>query len=98
MSLSGKELIVKIVKLGHIVRQQRSEGNLQSVVPPTIYGYMSFIRMAIAMPHMNFQQVALVTLLGNASNDDRHSITNIFTEVFGVLSIDDDPTMGGNLF
>jgi hypothetical protein len=92
-------LIMKVVQLGNVIRRHRSEGNLQSVVPPTIYGYLAFIRMTQALPHLSLQQVALATLLGNASPGDRKYVASVFNEVFGLQALqDDDPAEGGNFF
>ncbi len=99
MKTEQSELIGKVVQLGNVVRRYRSEGKLQSVAPPTIYGYMAFLRMAMAMPHMNEYQLASATLLGNGSVDDQKYIASVFNEVFGLQAVDDeDPTIGGNLF
>ncbi|MEW6600127.1 MAG: hypothetical protein AB1499_04075 [Nitrospirota bacterium] len=99
---SGKinlDLIVKVVQLGNVIRQQRGEGNLRSITPPTIYGYIAFLRMANALPHFSIQQVAQVTLLGNASMDDRKKASSVFNEVFGLQSVlEEDEVMGGNFF
>ena len=94
-----RDLIVKVVELGNVIRRHRSEGNLQSVPPPTIYGYLAFLRMAQVLPHLSLQQVALATLLGNASIEDRKHVASVFTEVFGLQAAqEDDLAMGGNLF
>lgn len=99
MSEKLNETIVKAVELGTVIRRQRREGNLLSVVPPTMYGYMSFVRMSLACPHMSPDMVASATLLGNASESDRRHARSILNEVFGLHSIDEeDPMMGGNLF
>jgi hypothetical protein len=93
------ELIIKVVKLGQIIRRHRSEGALQSLVPPTIYGYLAFLRMAQALLHLSLHQIALSTLLGNASAEDQKLLPGVFNEVFGLKAADDDdPTMGSNLF
>jgi hypothetical protein len=99
MATVNPELIVKAVQLGQVIRRYRAEGNLQSVAPPTLYGYLAFLRMAQALPHLSIQQVALATLLGNASGEDHKHITGVFNEVFGMQMADeDDPTLGGKLF
>lgn len=94
------ELITKVVKLGKIIRQRRSEGNLQSLTPPTIWGYMSFIRMTRSLPQLNMRQISMSTLLGNASPEDQKLIPTVFNEVFGLQTTihEDDPTLVGNLF
>jgi len=93
------EWILKAVQLGNLVRAHRTEGNLQSLAPPTIYGYLAFLRLACALPHLTLQQVALATTLGNASLDDRDHVAGVLGEVFGIqAAAEDDPTMGGNLF
>ncbi len=93
------DLIMKVVQLGNAIRQQRIEGNLQSVIPPTIYGYIAFLKMAASLPHFSIQQVAMATLLGNTSLDDRKKAANVFNEVFGLQSVlEDEEVMGGNFF
>ena len=46
MDTVNPELIIKAVQLGQVIRRHRAEGNLQSLVPPTMYGYQAFVRMA----------------------------------------------------
>jgi hypothetical protein len=95
----GDGLIAKVVKLGNVIRRHRAEGNLQSVAPPTIYGYLAFLRMIQSLTHLTPQQAAMATLLGNASRDDQKHVTGVLNEVFGLRAeTGDDPTMGGNLF
>lgn len=93
-----EETIRRVVKLGQLVRAQRSEGSLQSVTPPTIHGYLSFMRMTCSMKHLTLQQVALVTMLGNASEDDQKVIPGLFHEVFGLQSDCGEPSLAPNLF
>ena len=93
------ELIIKVVQLGNVIRRHRAEGGLQSVAPPTIYGYLAFMRMVKALPHLSLQQISLATLLGNASHEDRKHVTSVFNEVFGFQAVDEgDPLAGANLF
>lgn len=93
------EIVTKVVELGQVIRRHRAEGNLLSVPPPTIYGYLAFLRMASIMPHLSLMQVAQATLLGNASSEDHKHISSVFGEVFGLRQDDvDDPTLGPNLF
>lgn len=93
-----RDHIVKVVRLGNAIRQQRAEGNLHSVPPPTIYGYIAFLNMFEALPNMNIQQIAVATLLGNASTEDRKQIPGVLNEIFGINSSDDeDSAMGGVL-
>jgi len=94
------DLIAKVVKLGRTIRQKRAGGNLQSLPPPTIWGYLAFLRMAKSLPQLSLQQISMVTLLGNAATDDRKLIPSVFNEVFGLQGNirEDDPTLVGNLF
>jgi hypothetical protein len=94
----GEDTIQKVVRLGQLIRAQRGEGALQSVTPPTIYGYLSFIRMSCIMKHLTLQQIALVTMLGNASDDDQKVIPGLFHEVFGLQSDCDEALLTSNLF
>ena len=96
---AGQELVMHTVRLGQTIRRQKLEGNLQSVPPPTIYGYLAFLRMARALPHLSLQQVALSTLLGNASPDDRKHVAGALNEVFGFQREEaEDPVKAGSLF
>ena len=63
----------------HILKQ-RQEGNLQSITPPTIYGYLAFL--AQALPHLGLPQIAM-SLLGNASLEDRKEALNL-CGIFGL--------------
>ena len=93
------QVIEKVVKLGQIVRRHQEEGNISSIPPPTISGYLALLRMASVMSHMSLHQVAGVTLLGNASRDDTKVIRGIFNEVFGLQAVEtDDFSMGSHLF
>jgi len=93
-------LSVKVVELGNVIRQHRAEGRLKSIAPPTIYGYLSFLRLAQALPHLTLQQVALATMLGNAGVEDRKQVAGVLNAVFGLqASPEEDAAMGGaNLF
>jgi len=92
------DLINRVVRLGQIIRRHRSEGSLQSVVPPTIYGYLAFLRKAHKMPELMHQHVAQATLLGNASRRDQELIPGILQEVFGIQTANEDETLTANLF
>jgi hypothetical protein len=92
------ELIAKVTKLGRIVRRYRNEGALQSLVPPTIYGYLAFLRKTQTMPELSHQQVAQATLLGNASQQDQELLPAIQQEVFGIQDSKDVVQLTTNLF
>jgi hypothetical protein len=95
----SRDLIVKVVALGQEVRRLRSEGQMQSVPPPTLYGYLSFLRMAQSMPKMPHPQIALVTVLGNAGLDDQKAKAAVLNQAFGLRSDDTDSAVfDGNLF
>lgn len=99
MRKTENNLIMKVVQLGNVIRRHRLQGNIQSVPPPTIYGYLAFLRMAEFLPHLSVQQIAMATLLGNASLEDIKIATSAFNETFGLRAVEeDDPTLGGNLF
>ena len=78
-----EQLIEKVVELGAKIRKKRLEGNLLSVVPPTLCGYPAFLRVAQHLPHLDLRQVAMVTLLGNASLEDRQEALGLVNQVFG---------------
>jgi len=92
------ETLVQIVRLGQAIRQQRAEGNLLSVPPPTIYGYLALLRMYLRLPHLDLRQAAASTILGHASQDDQKVAASVFAQVFGLQTQEDDPTLGGHLF
>ncbi|MFQ5650716.1 MAG: hypothetical protein ACE5IY_12305 [bacterium] len=93
------ELVEKVVNMGQTIRKARSEGALQSVPPPTIYGYLAFLTMAEKMRHLTLQQVALATLLGNASDEDKKLIPGVLNKVFGLHSVhEEELDLAENLF
>lgn len=99
MEISERDLIAKLVQLGHLIRGQRMEGNLQTVPPPTIRGYLCFLKMANRLEErMNYQQIAAVTLLGNACSEDQTIATGLFNEVFGVESKPDDKSSVSGIY
>jgi len=92
------EEIPRIVKLGAAIRRERLAGNLQSVPPPTIYGYMAAVRMADALPHLSTHDIVQGTLLGHASVEDGKVAVGVFNEVFGLQADLEEDEVGGNLF
>lgn len=101
--LAGKgiseEMIVCAVRLGTVIRRNRSQGNLRSLAPVTIENMMVYLNMCRALSHLSRQQVAEATLLGNAGVEDRKHVAAVMNEVFGLQAEDmEDPTLGGNLF
>ncbi|MBN2372926.1 ATP-binding protein [bacterium] len=88
------EIINKVVKLGNDIRQERAKGNLQSLPPPSIWGYMAFIRMATNLPHFSLREIAMSTMLGNASSEDREKLKSTFANAFkdDDSKSKDDPT------
>lgn len=92
------EAILKAVHLGNVIRRHRSEGNLQSVAPPTIWGYLAFLRMSFGLPHLSLPQIATSTLLGNASADDQNTVAVVLNEVFGLQEESSGEELSTNLF
>ena len=96
---SNQELVLHTVRLGQTIRRNKLDGNLPSVAPPTIYGYLSFLRTAQALPHLSLQQIAMSTLLGNASPEDQKQVSGVLNEVFGFQRDQtEDPITTGSLF
>lgn len=94
-----EELIDKVVQLGDAIRRQRAEGNLHSAPPPTISGYLAFMRMAIRLRHLSLQHLAMATLLGHCSQEDSKQAAAVLNEVFGLQAVEaEDAAMGVNLF
>lgn len=90
---------LRIVKLGSELRKQRNAGSLQSVPPPTIAGYLNFVKLARRLPSLGLKEVAKHTVLGNASNDDRKQVEALLNAVFGLAAGEkDDSEVGENLF
>jgi energy-coupling factor transporter ATP-binding protein EcfA2 len=92
------EQISNIVTLSQVIRRHRAEGAMRSMPPPTISGYLSYFRMAHAMPHLSQQQVLQATLLGNATTDDQKLIPRLLAEVFGVSASEDGRVLEEHLF
>ena len=93
------ELIPKLVQLGHVTRRHKADGNLQSVAPPTFDGYFAALRMANRLPHWSLEQIAQVTLLGNAGADDRKHVAAVLSEVCGLeISDNNEAFPAENLF
>ncbi|MEA3347809.1 MAG: hypothetical protein U9Q39_01975 [Pseudomonadota bacterium] len=94
-----RDLIPGIVRLGNEIREQKMEGNLQSITPPTIYGYLALLRLQQNMPYISLQDAMNATLLGNASQEDSRQASALFNRIFGLQSemdLDDDNSMGGD--
>jgi MoxR-like ATPase len=77
-------LIDPVVALEHRIRAERSQGNLTSLAPPSIWSALGFLRMARALPHLPLYRIALSTLLGNASAEDERILPSLFAEIFGL--------------
>jgi hypothetical protein len=92
-----EEAILKAVHLGNVIRRHRSEGNLQSLPPPTIWGYLAFLRMSFGLPHLSLPQIATSTLLGNASAEDKKTVAVVLNEVFGLQETSGEE-LAANLF
>mgnify|MGYP006305509761 FL=1 len=78
----NEDHIKKITKMGQMIRQYRNEGNLLSLVPPTIYGYLTCYEMLQMFPHLGIQHIASNTLLGNASKEDQRIVDSLTQNVF----------------
>lgn len=92
------EMIDRVVEVGQHVRSRKAHGDLLSACPPTIYGYLAFLRMALRMPHLSQAEIARNTLLGNVSDEDEEHVAAILSDVFGLKAdLEDEPTMGGNI-
>lgn len=98
LSINEHNLISKVVKLGMMIRAQQESGSLQSVPPPTISGYLTYLKMARKRPTECPRDLTEWTILGHASNNDKQVIIGLLNEVFGVEAIEDEPTLAENLF
>jgi hypothetical protein len=93
-----EDLIVKGVYLGNEIREQRAQGELLSLAPPSLYGYFSYLRLAAALPHMPIQDVVEATLLGAAAPSDRDKALSLFSNAFGIRIESSNKTLtGGDL-
>ncbi|MFZ2960947.1 MAG: hypothetical protein WA705_29050 [Candidatus Ozemobacteraceae bacterium] len=77
-------LLEKVVKMGEMIRKSKGEGNLPSLVPPSIYGYLSMVQRVIHLPHLSWARCAQMTLLGNPQTDDLPQVAIILQQVFGI--------------
>ncbi len=92
------DLFTRITALGAAIRKARGEGSLLSIAPPTIYGYLTFARMALSGHAGPPPRVAKVTMLGNASVEDQKLIGGLLQEVFGDMQDSgQDPTRSANV-
>ena len=73
-----------VVELGQKIRIRRKEGNLQSLTPPTIYGYLAAVKLMEQQPEMPMEHVMGSTLLGNAKEEDSEEAWLLYDEVFGL--------------
>lgn len=96
--LFSSEQVANVVSMGQAIRRHRSNGRFRSVPPPTIAGYLSFFRMAAAIPHLSPQQLMSITLLGNANSEDQKLFPGLFTEVFGHSEPDDAEVLVEHMF
>ena len=94
-----KMLVKKIVNLGQKIRRQRLEGNLQSVIAPTIYGYEALLKMMDTLSNLSLRDAIFCTLLGNASMEDYKSAVAVFNEVFGLQAgVEEEPDIARSMF
>ncbi len=99
ISSEVRDLIPGVIRLGNEIRNQKLDGNLQSITPPTIYGYLALLRLHQAMPYTTLQDAMNSTLLGNANMEDSKLASTLFNRIFGLQSemdLDDDNAMGGD--
>ncbi len=76
--------VKKVVQLGQKIRVRRKEGNLQSLTPPTIYGYLAAVKLMEQQPDMPMEHVMGSTLLGSAKEEDSEEAWLLYDEVFGL--------------
>jgi len=81
-----EEEIAKIVSLGSKVRLKKKDGALQSVPPPTLYGYAEFLQLHTRLPHIPVDTVAFTTILGHCSDEDRSLAGNLLSQTHGVAA------------
>jgi hypothetical protein len=91
-----REVIRQVVLLGQLIRHDRSQGQLQSLPPPTIHGYLAFLRQHLALPHRSLPDVARATLLA-ATEEDRGQANARCIEVFGYAGATQEETAGATL-
>jgi MoxR-like ATPase len=88
-----REVIRQVVMLGQLIRRDRSQGQLQSVAPPTIHNFLAFLRQHQAMPQRSLTDVALKTLAA-ASPEDRGQMMSLCAHAFGVAEVYQEETAG----
>ncbi|MDP8210987.1 MAG: hypothetical protein RAO94_12960 [Candidatus Stygibacter australis] len=93
------DLVIEVVNLGSRIRKNQAEGNLLSVAPPSIYGYLTYYKMAMGLQHLSHPKIAEFTLLGHASNDDQKIVHSILNDIYSVYDddIEKDKPLSGNL-
>jgi hypothetical protein len=90
------QVVRDIVKLGHKIRERRSQGELQSVPSPTIYGYLALLRLYANLSHLSLIDLFNCTLLGNASPADTGAAKALVSDCLGIqLEQELDTVIGG---
>ncbi len=75
------------------------EGSLSTLTPPTIYGYMAFLRLYDKLEDLSIQELIFSTFLGNCSYEDKKMATSLFNEVFGFEPVEEEnPNVGVQYF
>ncbi|MBR9977225.1 MAG: hypothetical protein KFH87_03970 [Bacteroidetes bacterium] len=92
------ETLSCLVKLGARIREEKRNGRLQSVPPPTIYGYLAVLRLSALLPNYELKDIGENTLLGSASVEDRRLFPALYHDVFGSDAANDaDISIGSDL-
>jgi hypothetical protein len=84
------DLLKEVITLGAAIRNKRMQGSMLSVPPPSIYGYLTYYRMATQLPHLGRQLIARATLLGHANAQDAKQLPIILNDIFSMTFEDED--------
>jgi MoxR-like ATPase len=85
-----QSLIIRVVKMGNAIRELQQKGELLSVKPPTLGGYLTFLHMCQKLAHCEERHVAECTLVGNAQEEDANGVKNVLNKYFGLLQGDEE--------
>ncbi len=85
----SSEFVSGLMRIAAVLRREQAEGNLRSVAPPTLFNMTTVIHLAELLPGHTLEDLALVTLLGNATPEDQaRYVPGVLAEALG-LETDD---------
>lgn len=75
-----------LIRVGDAIRKKRNEGRLLSVAPPTLYAYLTALKLSASLEAMPLGKLIGLTLLGNVMTDETEEAAAIVDEVLSQTS------------